>query len=107
MELIYRLYNNLLAIGMIFLSITASFCLLRAILGPRFTDRIVAINMIGMKTIILICILAFYMREDSLLDISIVYALISFLPVVALAKVYLTGHGTKNSEENPGKEDVP
>ena len=107
MELIYQIYNGLLAFGMIFLSITVCFCLLRAILGPRFTDRIVAINMIGIKAIILICMLAFYMGEDNLLDISVVYALISFLAVVVLSKVYLTDSGTKNSWENLGKENAP
>ena len=106
MELIHQLYNGLLAFSIIFLAITVCFCLLRAILGPLFTDRIVAINVIGIKTIILICALAFYMGDDNLLDISVAYALISFLAVVVLSKVYLANHKTKNNWENLGGEDA-
>lgn len=107
MELISQLYSGLLFFGMIFLAVTVCFCLLRAILGPRFTDRIIAINVIGIKTIILICVLAFYMEEDYLLDISFVYALISFLAVVVLSKVYLTTDKVRRSWKDLLKEDAP
>jgi multicomponent Na+:H+ antiporter subunit F len=74
----------LLLIGMVFLSGTIFFCLLRAILGPRLTDRVVAVNMIGVKTILLIVMVAIYIGEGYLLDVALVYALLSFLAVVVL-----------------------
>jgi len=64
-------------------------CLIRAILGPRFTDRIVAINIISTKVIIMIAILSCLFEENTLLDAAIVYAMISFLAVVVLSKCYI------------------
>ncbi|MDD6058583.1 MAG: monovalent cation/H+ antiporter complex subunit F [Clostridiales bacterium] len=76
----------LLIFAMIFLSITIFFCLIRAILGPRTTDRLVAVNLIGIKGIILILMLGAYLYDSQFMDIALVYALLSFLTVVCLAK---------------------
>ena len=84
--------SGLLLFSMLFLAVTITFCLWRGILGPRFTDRIVAVNIIGTKTILLICVLALYLNEGYLIDISLIYALISFLAVAILSKVYLIAY---------------
>ena len=76
----------LLISSAIFLSITIFACLLRAILGPRFTDRIIAANIIGTKTIALISIMSLLVGEDYLVDICLIYAIISFMSVVVLAR---------------------
>lgn len=80
------------------LALAVGLCLLRAILGPRFTDRIIAINLIGTKTIMLICILAVLINEHYLVDVALVYSLISFLAVVVLVNIYLTVHKKKRYE---------
>jgi multicomponent Na+:H+ antiporter subunit F len=67
------------------------FCLLYGIFSRRFTDKIVAANMIGSLTLNVILMLAIYMAEDYILDISIVYALLSFLAVVVLCRT-VTDH---------------
>lgn len=79
----------LLLFGMIFLSVTIFFCLLRAVLGPRLTDRVIAVNMINVKTIVLIVMVAIYIGEGYLMDIALVYALLSFLAVIVLARFVL------------------
>ena len=89
MEAIDNAYSALLWISVTLLSVFVCVCLVRAILGPRFTDRIVAINVICTQTIIIIAILSFLLRESSLLDIAIVYAMIGFLSVVVLSKCYI------------------
>lgn len=66
--------------------------LIRAIKGPSIGDRILAINMIGTITIMTICVLSIKMKETFLGDIPIIYALISFLAVVILAKIYIGIH---------------
>lgn len=66
--------------------------LIRAIKGPSIGDRILAINMIGTITIMTICVLSIKMQETFLGDIPIIYALISFLAVVILAKIYIGIH---------------
>lgn len=71
------------------LSILTLFCLFRAIRGPRIADRIVSINMICTLTLAMICILAMMLGEGYLVDVALVYALLGFLAVVVLCKVYM------------------
>lgn len=59
----------------------------RALIGPRMSDRIVGINMIGTQAIILICCLVVLLDEGWLVDVAIVYAMFSFLAVVVLTKM--------------------
>lgn len=82
------IYHGFLLTCMIVIGALIIFCLIRAILGPRLTDRVVAINMIGTMTIVEIAILALYMRESYLFDVCLIYAMISFLAVVVLTKIY-------------------
>lgn len=63
------------------------FALLRAIFGPRIADRIMGINMIGTLSSACLAILAIWLDQSWLLDVCILYAMISFLAVVVLAKV--------------------
>ena len=76
-------------ICMIVLSVIIVFCLIRAILGPRYTDRIVAANMISTKIIAFICMLSVFLREDFLIDVGIIYAMLGFVAVVVLSRIIL------------------
>ncbi len=62
--------------------------MIRTILGPKVTDRIMAINMIGTLVMTLIAVIAFLIDESYLLDICLIYAAISFIAVIILSKVY-------------------
>ena len=99
MEIIDKAYSVLLWGSEAILAVLLCACLVRAILGPRFTDRIVAINVICTQTIIMIAILSYLFRDTNLLDIGIVYAMVGFLAVVVLSKCYLLPHYT--SPVNP------
>lgn len=92
----------LLIIVLIVLAVLVCACLIRAILGPRITDRIVAVNMIGTMVIMMIAILAVLLGEDSLADVSLIYAMISFLAVVVLTKVYT---GVWRERHSRGKQE--
>ena len=63
--------------------------LLRAVKGPSIADRIVAVNMMGSITIVMIAIMSFLLKEDYLMDICLIYAMVSFLAVVVISKVYI------------------
>ena len=79
--------RNVLLIGSaVFLSATIFMCLMRAALGPRFSDRIIAANIIGTKIILLIAVMSLLIGEGYLADICLIYAVISFLSVVVLAR---------------------
>lgn len=58
----------------------------RAILGPTFYDRILAVNVFGTKTVLLIALLGFVMGRPEFLDIAIVYALINFISVIGVLR---------------------
>ena len=81
--------SYLLLIGMCFLSITIFFCLFFAVRGQRLTDKIIATNMIAVKTIILVVMVGVYFGEGYLVDVAMVFALISFLATVTFTRLIL------------------
>ncbi len=84
---------NVLLIGiMIIYAMLVVLVLVRAVIGPRVADRLMAINMVGTIGIFLMAVISVRLNEDYLLDISIIYAMISFLSVVILTKVYMGVH---------------
>ena len=87
MELVQQ-YTGIFHIILIVLAFLTICCLIRAAVGPRIADRLVAVNMMGTIVMTIIGILALLMDEDYLVDICLIYALISFLAVVVLTKVY-------------------
>lgn len=87
MELVQR-FDWIFHIILIILALMLVLCLIRAIIGPRIADRIVAVNMIGTMVMVIISILALIMDEGYLVDICLIYAMISFLAVIVLTRVY-------------------
>lgn len=81
--------HYLLLAAMLFLSVTVCLCLLRAVMGPKLTDRIVAVNMIGVKTMLLILLTGIFIGEFYLVDVALVFSLLSFLAVVILTQLVL------------------
>ena len=79
--------------------ITMGLALLRALLGPTIYDRILAINMFGTKTVLLIAVFAFLSGRTDILDIALVYALINFIGVVAVLKLVEQGNFYTSGEE--------
>ena len=72
-----------------FLVIFCILCLIRLIKGPSVADRLLAANMLGGIVIVIICVAAVMLGEDFLLDVGLVYALISFLAVIILSQIYI------------------
>lgn len=107
MELAER-FSWILTAMLIFLAILIVVCLIRAIIGPTIADRLVAVNMMGTMVMVIIAILAVKMQEGYLVDICLIYAMISFLAVVVLTKVY-TGvyreHRDKAEKERMEKKE--
>jgi multicomponent Na+:H+ antiporter subunit F len=60
--------------------------LYRAVVGPTVFDRIVAINVVGTTTVVVIALVAAAFGELAVLDVALVYALLNFLLSVGLAK---------------------
>lgn len=104
MGLLEKIKMGFLVLCMIVMAILIVCCLIRAIKGPRLTDRIVSGNMIGTMTIISIGLLSVLLKESFLLDVCLIYAMVSFLAVVVLTKVYMGVYREKKEKE--GKKNV-
>lgn len=76
-------------IVLIFLVVFCVLCLIRIIAGPSVADRLLAANMLGGIVIVIICVASVMLGEDFLLDVGLVYALISFLAVIMLSQIYI------------------
>ena len=94
-----NLYDILYTPALIIIGLLVIACLIRAIRGPRIADRVIAANMTGTLIVITICILSFVMNESYLIDIAMIYTMISFLAVVLLTKVYMGIYREKRRQE--------
>ena len=92
-------YETLFTVTLSILGVLLFPCLLRAIRGPRIADRVVGINMIGTIIIMMIAILSLMLEEGYLADIAIIYAMLSFLAVVVLVKIYIGVYRSQKTEE--------
>ena len=74
--------------------------LVRAFRGPTLYDRVLAANMIGTLTVLMVAVLGFMTGRPEFLDIALVYVLISFVSTIAVLRVVAlrtdsTGAGKK------------
>jgi len=102
--IIARAYDMLLTGALAVLGILLFLCLIRSILGPRIADRIVAVNMVGTMTITIIGVLALKMKEGYLADISLIYAMLSFLAVVLLTRIYMGTYLERKENERKAQK---
>lgn len=73
---------------LITLSILSFFSALRIILGPSIWDRLLGLNLITSKTIMIIIIIAMLRKQNFLLDIALTFALLSFIGIIFIS-VYI------------------
>ena len=59
----------------------------KVVRGPRFTDRIVAINAINTMVTASICLLSRLHRSGYLLDVALIYALLGFTATTLLTRL--------------------
>lgn len=79
------------AAAAIAIMVTMAVALVRAVAGPTLFDRILAVNVFGTKTVLMIAVLGFLTGRPEFLDIGLVYALINFVGVVAVLKLVAYG----------------
>ena len=97
--MIDKAYQLLMAASLGVMVVYAMLCLVRCIKGPRISDRVLAVNMIGTLTIAMVVVFVVLLGEGYLVDIALVYAMISFLAVILLSKVYLGIYKERKHEE--------
>ena len=63
--------------------------LYRAVFGPTVLDRLIGVNAIGSKTVILLVLIGLiYDRVDMFVDIAMAYAMLNFIAVLAASRYF-------------------
>ncbi len=78
-------------VSAIILTLLSFVGLYRAFVGPTAADRIVAINMISTKVTAIIVLIALVTKQNSYVNVALVYAMIGFLATIAVAKYLIKG----------------
>ena len=58
----------------------------RAVKGPTMQDRVLAVNVLGTNTVIVLALLSVALNTPSFLDVALIYALLNFLMAIAISK---------------------
>lgn len=79
--------TNVLIITALAILGTMALALVRALKGPTVYDRIVAVNVFGTKTVLVVALISFVSGHADLIDVALVYSLINFIAIVAVLKL--------------------
>lgn len=77
--------------------VTMVLALIRALRGPTVYDRVLAVNMFGTKTVLLLAVIAFLFGRPDFLDLALAYALINLVGVLAVLEFI---------QNNPRKQET-
>lgn len=75
----------------VFLLVNAFLCLARAYAGPTVADRILAVNIMGTKTLVVLVLLGYIFGRSLYLDVAFIYGLLNFSVTVIAARFVETG----------------
>jgi multicomponent Na+:H+ antiporter subunit F len=78
--------SSMLVLTSLAILVTMTLALIRATLGPTIFDRVLALNMIGTKTVLLISVVCFLTERNDFLDLALLYSLMNFIGMVALLR---------------------
>jgi multicomponent Na+:H+ antiporter subunit F len=85
--------------------VTMTLAIIRALRGPSIYDRILAVNMFGTKTVLLVAVVAFLFGRPDFLDLALAYALINFIGVLAVLE-FFQSRGLRRSLDSGGPEET-
>lgn len=80
------LVTDALLWGAVAFVVLAIAMLYRVVKGPTMQDRVLAVNVLGTNTVVILALLAVGLDEPWFLDIALVYALLNFLMSIAISK---------------------
>jgi multicomponent Na+:H+ antiporter subunit F len=83
--------------------VTMGLALARAVIGPTVYDRVLAVNMFGTKTVLLVAVIAFLFGRPDFLDLALAYALINFIGVFAVLEFFRTRADRQDADEGAGQ----
>ena len=88
------------AVATLGILICMGLALIRAVKGPTVFDRILAVNNMGTKTVLLIAVLGFLTKRPDFLDLAMIYVLINFIGTIAILKFVKYGDFAQATPED-------
>jgi multicomponent Na+:H+ antiporter subunit F len=82
--------------------VTMALALARALLGPTGYDRLLAVNMFGTKTVLVLAVVALLYGRPDFLDLALAYALINFIGVLAVLRFVQQHVALRREQEEKG-----
>jgi multicomponent Na+:H+ antiporter subunit F len=80
--------------------VTMVLALVRALLGPSVYDRVLAVNVFGTKTVLLLSVMAFLNGRPDFLDLALAYALINMVGILAVLEFFQSRSSRKERVES-------
>jgi len=78
--------ETIISVYLVVISVGIFLCFLRMLKGPTASDRAVAVDTITTTVVALLVLLGFVFNRYVYLDVSLVYSLLAFVGLVALAR---------------------
>ena len=79
---------TLLSVAAVGIFVSIALLLIRLFVGPSLYDRVLAVNSVGTKIVVLLALVGFMMGRPDFLDIALLYALINFVTTIAILKFF-------------------
>ena len=79
--------------------VTMILALVRALKGPSVYDRVLAVNVFGTKTVLLLSVIAFLYGRPDFLDLALAYALINMVGILAVLNFFQNRSRRKSDSE--------
>ena len=99
---------TLYIVAAIAILISMALAVARAVLGPSVFDRILAVNMFGTKSVLLVAVFAFLSGRTDVLDMALLYSLLNFLGVLAALRLVVRDefYSVDNNKEQSDGESA-
>ncbi len=79
---------TLLSAAALAIFISIALLLIRLLAGPSLYDRVLAVNSVGTKIVVLLALIGELTMRQDFLDIALLYALINFVTTIAILKFF-------------------
>lgn len=91
---------SMLIVAALAVLVTMALAIVRAIKGPEVYDRVLAANMLGTKTVLLLAVIAMLYERPDFLDLALAYALINFIGILAILQFVQNRAARRQSEHD-------
>ncbi|EUJ32411.1 monovalent cation/H+ antiporter subunit F [Listeria floridensis FSL S10-1187] len=89
-----------LSIGLLLYSISTFLYLYRILKGPTTSDKVIALDSIGMNLVAIVAMLSMFYKTNAYLDVILLIALLAFIGTVSFSKFIEKGKVIDRERDN-------